>query len=59
MIDPLDMPPFETADRLVRVYMENVHNSFPFLQKKAFLGCFYDCKLAYLLRKATQETASV
>lgn len=54
-INPLDMPQFETADRLVRAYMESVHNSFPFLQKKAFLDCFYDCMLAHLLRTATRD----
>ncbi|KAF9699003.1 hypothetical protein EKO04_002894 [Ascochyta lentis] len=41
IVNPLEMPQFEIASRLVVVYMENVHNSFPLLSKKAFFSCFY------------------
>ncbi|KAF1366070.1 hypothetical protein EJ07DRAFT_150533 [Lizonia empirigonia] len=40
-VDPLGMPRFEIAEKLVQIYMESVHNSFPFLPKKAFLKRFY------------------
>lgn len=42
-VDPLGMPRFEIAEKLVQIYMESVHNSFPFLPKKAFLKRFYHC----------------
>jgi len=39
--DPMEMPPFETAERLIMAYMESCHNSFPFLAKKAVMSEFY------------------
>ncbi|KAJ4326003.1 hypothetical protein N0V94_000368 [Neodidymelliopsis sp. IMI 364377] len=41
MVDPFELPPFDVAERLMQAYMESVHNSFPFLQKKAFVNYFY------------------
>ncbi|KAH7402520.1 fungal-specific transcription factor domain-containing protein [Pyrenochaeta sp. MPI-SDFR-AT-0127] len=41
MVDPFALPPFETAEKLLQVYMESCHNTFPFLAKKAFTSQFY------------------
>ncbi|KAF2856860.1 hypothetical protein T440DRAFT_12250 [Plenodomus tracheiphilus IPT5] len=41
MADPMEMPPFETAERLMKAFMESCHNSFPFLAKKAVMNEFY------------------
>ncbi|KAF1951687.1 hypothetical protein CC80DRAFT_191676 [Byssothecium circinans] len=41
MVDPFDLPPLETADRLVRCYMDTVHKTFPILPKKTFVNQFY------------------
>lgn len=46
MADPMEMPPFEIAERLVMAYMESCHNSFPFLAKKAVMSEFYHCKFS-------------
>lgn len=43
LADPFELPPFETAERLVQAYMESVQNSFPFLAKKTFVDRFYQC----------------
>ena len=43
MVDPFEMPQFETAERLLQAYMESAHNSFPFLAKKSFADRFYHC----------------
>lgn len=43
LADPFEMPPFETAERLLQTYMESTHNSFPFLAKKQFVNRFYQC----------------
>jgi len=45
--DPMEMPPFETAERLIMAYMESCHNSFPFLAKKAVMSEFYHCTRPY------------
>jgi hypothetical protein len=42
-VDAFELPAFEEAERLLQCYMENCHNSFPFLAKKAFIRQFYDC----------------
>lgn len=44
MVDPFEMPPFATAEKLLQAYMESCHNTFPFLPKKAFINQFYNCK---------------
>ena len=36
-IDPYEVPVKETADTLVRVYLKNVHPSFPMLNQETFL----------------------
>ncbi|KAF1933945.1 uncharacterized protein M421DRAFT_414993 [Didymella exigua CBS 183.55] len=41
MVDPFEMPPFETAERLLQAYLDSAHNSFPILAKKTFLNRFY------------------
>ncbi|KAF2867970.1 fungal-specific transcription factor domain-containing protein [Massariosphaeria phaeospora] len=41
MVEALDLPPFETAERLLKCYMGAVHNSFPLLAKKTFVNQFY------------------
>lgn len=43
MVDPLEMPPFETAERLLHAYMDSAHNSFPILTRKTFVNRFYHC----------------
>ena len=43
MVDPFEMPPFKTAERLLQAYMESAHNSFPFLAKKSFISRFHHC----------------
>lgn len=42
-VDPFEMPPFETAERLLHAYIESCHNSYPLLAKKAFVDQFYEC----------------
>ena len=41
MVDPFELPPFETADRLIKNFMESVQDSFPILAQKTFLSQFY------------------
>ncbi|KAJ8110533.1 hypothetical protein OPT61_g6653 [Boeremia exigua] len=41
LVDPLEMPPFEIAEKLVQAYMQSVQNSFPFLAEKTFVNRFY------------------
>jgi hypothetical protein len=43
--DTFELPSFENAERLLQCYMENCHNSFPFLAKTAFTQQFYHCTL--------------
>jgi hypothetical protein len=43
VVDPLGLPPFETAERLLNCYMETIQNSYPMLAKKAFVTQFYHC----------------
>jgi hypothetical protein len=43
--DTFGLPSFENAERLLKCYMENCHNSFPFLAKTAFTQQFYHCTL--------------
>jgi len=45
MVDSLELPPFEHAERLLQAYMQSVQNSFPFLAKKSFVDRFYHCTL--------------
>ena len=40
-VDPYELPPFETAEPLFRLYMESIHDSFPVLAKKSITGHFY------------------
>lgn len=35
-VDPYELPPFETAERLLGCYMSKVHDSFPILPRKTF-----------------------
>jgi hypothetical protein len=42
-LDPLELPPFEDAERLLHSYMDNCHNSFPLLSEDAFTRQFYNC----------------
>lgn len=42
-INPFEVPPFETAEKLLHAYMESCHNSFPLLAKKDFVDQFYEC----------------
>jgi hypothetical protein len=44
-VDTFELPSFENAERLLQCYMDNCHNSFPFLAKKAFTHQFYHCTL--------------
>lgn len=39
--DPDEMPPFETAEKLVQSYKLTVQNSFPVLAEQAFFEQFY------------------
>ncbi|KAF2643292.1 hypothetical protein P280DRAFT_422007 [Massarina eburnea CBS 473.64] len=41
MVDPLALPTIDIANRLVRCYIDNVHNSVPILPKKAFTNEFF------------------
>lgn len=41
--DPLVMPPYETAEKLLHTYMESCHNSYPLLAKRPFMDQFYRC----------------
>jgi hypothetical protein len=41
VVDELDLPPFETAERLLKCYMETIQNSYPILAKKTFVTQFY------------------
>jgi hypothetical protein len=43
-VSSFELPSFEDAERLFKCYMENCHNSFPFLAKQAFTRLFYDCR---------------
>ncbi|KAF2647339.1 hypothetical protein K491DRAFT_784785 [Lophiostoma macrostomum CBS 122681] len=38
---PYEVPPFETAEKLLHCYMDTVHDTFPFLAKKTFVAQFY------------------
>jgi len=41
--DPFELPPFDVAEKLLQAYLQNVHNSYPLLNKKAFTHQFYHC----------------
>ncbi|KAF2691691.1 hypothetical protein K458DRAFT_325241 [Lentithecium fluviatile CBS 122367] len=41
VVDPFDLPPLETAERLLKCYMKTVQNSYPILAKKTFVTQFY------------------
>jgi hypothetical protein len=45
LVEPFEMPPFKTAERLLLTYMEICHSTFPFLAKKVFMNEFYNCEL--------------
>lgn len=40
-VDPTEVPPFETAERLLKSYMQTVQNSFPLLSQQTFTKQFY------------------
>jgi hypothetical protein len=40
-VDPLDLPPLETAERLLKCYLETTQNSYPIIAKKTFVNQFY------------------
>lgn len=40
-VDPHELPPFETAERLFKCYMQTVQSSFPILSQKTFTKQFY------------------
>jgi hypothetical protein len=42
-VDPFEMPPYDTAERLLLAYMDSAHNSFPILAKQTFISRFYQC----------------
>jgi hypothetical protein len=42
-VDPFELPPFDMAEKLLQAYLQNVHNSYPLLNKKAFTHQFYHC----------------
>ncbi|KAK7188591.1 fungal specific transcription factor domain-containing protein [Paraphaeosphaeria sporulosa] len=39
-VDPLELPPYETAEHLLKCYMQTVQNSFPILSQKTFTKQF-------------------
>jgi hypothetical protein len=41
VVDPFDLPPLETAQRLLNCYMQTVQASYPILAKKTFVTQFY------------------
>ncbi|PVH92976.1 hypothetical protein DM02DRAFT_619579 [Periconia macrospinosa] len=41
VVNPYELPPLGTADRLIRCYMETIQPSFPILAKKTFVNQFY------------------
>jgi len=41
--DPFELPAFEVAEKLLQAYLQNVHNSYPLLNKRAFTHQFYHC----------------
>jgi hypothetical protein len=57
-VDPnvgsFELPSFEDAERLFKCYMENCHNSFPFLAKMDFTRLFYDCTYIRQIRSRPQ-----
>jgi hypothetical protein len=42
-VDPFELPPFDVAEKLFQAYFQNVHNSYPLLNKRAFTHQFYYC----------------
>ncbi|KAJ4357566.1 uncharacterized protein N0V89_002142 [Didymosphaeria variabile] len=44
-VDPHELPPYDTAERLLKCYMQTVQSSFPILSQKTFtkqFGHYYD-----------------
>ncbi|KAH8707635.1 fungal-specific transcription factor domain-containing protein [Phaeosphaeriaceae sp. PMI808] len=41
LVDPFELPPIETAQRLLSSYMDTVQDSFPILSKKSFENQFH------------------
>lgn len=41
MLDPFELPPFETAERLLKCFIGSVQDSFPILAQKTFISQFY------------------
>lgn len=39
-VDPYELPPYETAEHLLKCYMQTVQNSFPILSQKTFAKQF-------------------
>ncbi|KAH8714822.1 fungal-specific transcription factor domain-containing protein [Phaeosphaeriaceae sp. PMI808] len=54
--DPFELPAFEVAEKLLQVYLETCHNTFPFLSTKAFLHHFYRYYAATNYGKAYEIT---
>lgn len=42
-VDPLVLPAFDQAEKLLRSYMISCHSSFPLIAKKKFTQVFYHC----------------
>ncbi|KAF2796102.1 hypothetical protein K505DRAFT_323615 [Melanomma pulvis-pyrius CBS 109.77] len=42
MVDPYELPPFETAERLLKCFMDTVQDSFPILAQITFITQFYN-----------------
>jgi hypothetical protein len=49
-VDSYEIPPFETAEKLVRAYMGSCHNSYPLLAKRPFMDQFHKCMFHRLLQ---------
>lgn len=41
LANPLELPPFETAENLLTCFMKTVHDKFPIVAKKPFVSRFY------------------
>lgn len=41
-VDPFELPPFETAERLLKCFMDTVQDSFPILGQITFISQFYN-----------------
>ncbi|KAJ4984132.1 C6 transcription factor [Stagonosporopsis vannaccii] len=65
MVDPLEMPPFESAEKLIQTYMQSAQNFFPILAKKTFVSWFYhyyasvQCGKPYSVSRNWQATLNL